>query len=185
VGNRIDVHAEAVFRESLRELGRVEGKNLVIEWRYAGGSFSRCAELIKELVRLNLDCLITVGVDGTRSAMQATRTIPVVMADADDDPVRQGLIARLARPGGNVTGVTSISSELAGKRLELLREIFPALARVAILAVPESDAAAGHARETDTAARAMGLELQSMEVSARFCFSNRAQTRSWSSWLAA
>jgi ABC-type uncharacterized transport system substrate-binding protein len=78
---------------------------------------------------------------------------------------RNGRVIRLARPGGNVTGVTSISSELAGKRLELLREIFPALARVAILAVPESDAAAGHAPETDTAARAMGLELQSMEVS--------------------
>jgi putative ABC transport system substrate-binding protein len=164
VGSGIDARTEA-FRQTLRELGYIEGKNIIIEWRYAEGKVDRRPAFVNELVRLNVDCLVTVGVEGTRLAKQATGTIPIVMADADDDPVRRGLIDSLARPGGNVTGVTSISSDLAGKRLELFKEAVPGLTRMAILAVSKSQVAAGHVRETEGAARALGVELQLMEVS--------------------
>ena len=156
--------SEGAFREGLRDLGYVEGQNIVIEWRLAKGKVETLPELAADLVRLKVECIFSLGVEATRAAKQATSTIPIVMGDADDDPVRQGLITSLARPGGNVTGFISISSDLAGKRVELLKETVPKLSRLAILHVVPSRAAEGHVRETEIAARALGLRLQPLAV---------------------
>ena len=131
---------EEAFRQGLRELGYVEGQNIVIEWRHAKGKLDHLPELGADLAHLNVDCIFAVGVESTRAAKQATSTIPVVMGDADDDPVRKGLVESIARPGGNVTGFISISSDLAGKRLELLKEVVPKASRVAMLHVAQSRA---------------------------------------------
>ena len=162
-GSRIGYQGEA-FQRGLRELGYVEGQNIVIEWRFAKGKMHRFPGLAEELVRLGVDCVVTVGVLATRAAKQATSTIPIVMADADDDPVRQGLIASYARPGGNVTGLISFSSDLAGKRLEFLKETVPKLSHLGILWRPHSEAAKGHFRETEAAARALGIEIVSLPL---------------------
>ena len=114
----------AAFTQRLRELGYTEGQNLVIEWRFADGQAERIPALVAELVRLQVDCLVVGGTEATRVAKQATRTIPIVMLNASEDPVRLGLITSLARPGGNITGVIDISEQLAGKRLALLKEAF-------------------------------------------------------------
>lgn len=158
---------EKAFREALRDLGYVDGRDIIIEWRPAEGKLDRLPGLAADLVRLKVDVIVALGVSPTRAAKQATSTIPIVMADSDDDPVRQGLIASLARPGGNITGVTSISSDLAGKRLELLRNAIPKLSRVTVLSTSkrQGSAAAGHVRETEIAARAAGMELRSVEIS--------------------
>jgi putative ABC transport system substrate-binding protein len=155
---------EEKFRKNLRDLGYIEGQNLVIEWRFTKGKLERLPAFAAELVRLKLDCIIAVGVAPTRAAKNATRTIPIVMGNADDDPVRQGLVASLARPGGNVTGFTNIGSDLAAKRLELLKEAFPEVSRVAILFHPGSPPGVAMRDETEVAARALGIELQSVEV---------------------
>ncbi len=118
------------FRQGLRELGYVEGKNLVIEFRQRKLN-KPYPVLAKELVRLKVDLILAVGIGAARAAKQATRTIPIVMGNSSADPVRHGLIDSLARPGGNVTGVIDILPNLAGKRLELLKEIIPKLSRVA------------------------------------------------------
>jgi hypothetical protein len=110
---------EQAFRRGLRELGYVEGQNLVIEWRFSKGKLDLLQNLASDLVRLKVDLILAIGVAPTRAAKEATGTIPIVMGNADDDPVRLGLVASLARPGGNVTGFTNIGSALAGKRLEL------------------------------------------------------------------
>ena len=169
--NGIEVSEEA-FRQGLRELGYVEGHNLVIEWRFAKGQTAMFPSLATELVRLNVDCIVTIGVAATRVAKQATITIPIVMAAADDDPVRLGLIASFARPGGNVTGIVNVGHELAGKRLQFLKEAVPQASRVAILyplrpgagGGPGVALAGGHLRETQAAAPAFGIQPQSLEV---------------------
>ena len=120
------------FRQGLRELGYVEGKNIVIEWRYAEGKPDRLPALAAELVRLKVDVIVTGGPKATRAAKEATATIPIVMAQ-DRDPVGNGFVASLARPGGNITGLSNLAPELSGKRLELLKEIVPKLSRVAVL----------------------------------------------------
>jgi putative ABC transport system substrate-binding protein len=155
---------EERLRRNLSDLGYIEGQNLVIEWRFTKGKLDRLPDLAAELVRLKVDCIVAVGVAPTRAAKKATRTIPIVMGNADDDPVRQGLVASLARPGGNVTGFTNIGSDLAGKRLELLRETFPDVSRVAILFHPGSPPGVAMRKETEIAARALGVKLQSVEV---------------------
>ena len=152
------------FREALREIGYVEGQNLVIEWRAAKGKLDLLPKLAAELVRLNLDCIVSFGVNPTRAVKQASHTIPIVMGNADDDPVRQGLVASLAQPGGNVTGFTNIGSELAGKRLELLKETVPKISRVAILWDPKGRGGTGHIGETGLAAPKLGVQLQPLEV---------------------
>jgi len=128
--------AEAI-RLALRELGYIEGQNIAIEYRYAEGKRDRLPELAAELVRLKADIIVAAGGDALiRPAMNATKTIPIVMVGPGLDPVKTGLVERLARPGGNVTGLTNLSSELAGKRLELFKDAVPKLARVAVLFDP-------------------------------------------------
>jgi len=161
--SEIAVQDEA-FRQGLRELGYVESQNTTIEWRFSKGKAALLPAIATELVRLKADCIVTAGIDATLAARQATSTIPIVMANSDADPARSGVVASLARPGGNVTGFINIGSDLAGKRLELLKEILPTTSRVAILWDPDSRASAGHVRETRVAARALGIQLQSLEV---------------------
>lgn len=120
------------FRHGLRELGYVEGKHIVIVWRSADGKPERQGELTSELVRLNVDVIVTSGPSMTRAAKEATATIPIVMAQ-DTDPVGNGFVASLARPGANITGLSVLSPELSGKQLELLKEIVPKLFRVSVL----------------------------------------------------
>ena len=120
------------FRRGLRELGYVEGKNIVIEWRYAEGKFDRLPALAAELVRLKVDVIVTSGPLPTRAAKEATVTIPIVMTQVGD-PVGSGFVASLARPDGNITGLSTLAPELSGKRLELLKETVPRLSRVAVL----------------------------------------------------
>jgi putative ABC transport system substrate-binding protein len=153
----------------MRELGYVEGQNAVIDWRFASGKASIFPDLAAELVQLNVDVIVGQGVGATGAAKRATNTIPIVMSNADDDPVRLGLVASLARPGGNVTGFISISSDIAGKRLELLKETVPKASRIAILSRPRSQgtAAASHVRETEVAARALGIKLETLEARGR------------------
>jgi putative tryptophan/tyrosine transport system substrate-binding protein len=119
------------FRQGLRELGYVEGKNIVIEWRSGERNRERVRALAAELVALKVDLIVTGGSGATRPTKEATKTIPIVMAQ-DDDPVGNGFVASLARPGGNITGLSNLDSALSGKRLELLKEIVPKLSRVAV-----------------------------------------------------
>ena len=148
----------------LRDLGYVEGQNIVIERRLGHGKLERLPELAAELVRLNVDCILAGGGDAAVAAQQATSMIPVVMAATDDDPVRLGLVASLARPGGNVTGFINIGWKLAGKRLELLKEALPNMSRAGLVLDPDSRPAAGHLRESTSVARAMRVTLHALEV---------------------
>src|SRR5258706_1221782 len=122
---------EALNR-GLRQLGYVEGKNIVIEWRFADGKLDRLPSLVAELMRLKVEIIVTAGSTPTRAAKTATSTIPIVMTN-DNDPVGDGFVTSLARPGGNITGLSNFAPELNGKRLEILREVVPKLSRVAIL----------------------------------------------------
>jgi len=151
------------FRQGLRELGYVEGKNIFIEWRSAEGNADRLPSLAAELVRLKVDIIVTNGPYSTRSAKAATVTIPIVMA-AVGDPVGDGIVASLARPGGNITGLSSVAPELSGKRLELLKEIVPKLSRVAVLGSSTSPNTAGSFRELELAAGALKVKLQYLDI---------------------
>jgi len=151
------------FRQGLRDLGYIEGQNLVIESRYADTQLDRLYALAAELVRLPVDILVTPGENAARAAQQATHTIPIVLA-AGSDPVGFGLVASLARPGGNLTGLSLMSLELEGKRLELLKEVVPTASRVGVLFNPASISAVQKWRETESAARALGVQLQALEV---------------------
>jgi putative tryptophan/tyrosine transport system substrate-binding protein len=151
------------FRQGLRELGYVEGKNIVIEYRTAEGKLERLPALAAELVRLKVDVIVTRGPPPTRSAKEATSTIPIVMG-SDIDPVGNGFVASLARPGGNITGLSALSPELSGKQLELLKEIIPKLSRVAVLGTSTIPGSAQVLRETEAAARVFGVQLQYLEV---------------------
>jgi putative tryptophan/tyrosine transport system substrate-binding protein len=155
---------EEVFRKALRKLGYIEGRNFAIEWRFSKGRLDLLPELAAELVRLKVDCIVAFGIAPTRAAKDATATIPIAMGNADDDPIRHGLVASLARPGGNVTGFTNIGSDLAGKRLEILKETVPRATRVAIFWDPKGPGGAGHAGEAKVVAPALGVELQPVEV---------------------
>jgi putative ABC transport system substrate-binding protein len=169
---------EDAFRKRMHELGYVEGQNFRIDWRFASGKTSLFSDFAAELVRLNVDAIVGQGVGATGAAKQATSKIPIVMSNADDDPVRLGLVSSLARPGGNVTGFISISSDLAGKRLELLKDTVPKASRIAILSRPRSQgtAAASHVRETQVAARALGIRLESLEARDREDLDNAFRT---------
>ncbi|MBM2803717.1 MAG: transporter substrate-binding protein [Deltaproteobacteria bacterium] len=158
--------AEAI-RLALRERGYIEGQNIATEYRYSEGKIDRAPELLAELVHLKVD-VIVVGPDRwVWAAMNATKTIPIVMAGGGLDPVEAGSVESLARPGGNVTGITNLGSELGGKRLELLKEAVPKLARVAVLYNPDAPGPSREVKELlPVAARALRLTIQPWEVRA-------------------
>src|SRR5574342_625996 len=135
------------FREGLRDLGYVEGQNILIEYRWAEGQYQRFPALIAELIALRVDVIVTAGTPAALAIKKATTSIPLVMAAAGD-PVGVGLVASLARPGGNVTGLSAIAPELEGKRLELLREVVPKLSHIAVLWNPDNPFLAGSVKET-------------------------------------
>ena len=151
------------FRQGLRELGYIEGKNIAIEWRYAEGKEDRLPKLAAELVQLNVEIIVTDGTNVTRAAKSATKTVPIVMA-SDADPIGNGFIASLARPGGNVTGLINLLTGLSGKRLELLKEAIPGISRVGVIWNPENPSSVSGFRETQEAAQVLAMQLQSLEV---------------------
>lgn len=150
------------FRQDLRELGHIEGQNISLEYRWAEGKLDHLPALAAELVRLKVDVLVTGGTAGVRAAKQATSTIPIVVFGAGD-LVGAGLVANLARPGGNITGTHDLSPELSSKRLELLKETVPKLSRVAVLWNPRASA---EVRQIEAVSRTFGLQLQLLEVRA-------------------
>jgi putative ABC transport system substrate-binding protein len=156
------------IRLALRELGYIEGQNIAIEYRYAEGKVDRAPELAAELVRLKVDAIVVAGgTPSVQSAMNATKTIPIVMMGQGSDPVRAGLVESLARPGGNVTGLTALGRELGGKRLELLKEAVPKLSRVAVLYDPANPPSLHEVKELLPAdARALKLTIQPWEIRA-------------------
>ena len=151
------------FREGLRALGYVEGKNIVIEWRAAEGRHDHLAALATELVRLKVDVIVTAGPADTRAAKEATSTIPIVMI-FDNDPVGNGFVASLARPGGNITGLSTLAPELSGKQLELLKEIVPKLSRVGVIGSSTNPGNALVLKEIELAAGAFKIKLQPLDV---------------------
>jgi putative tryptophan/tyrosine transport system substrate-binding protein len=151
------------FRQGLRELGYVDGKNIVIEYRSAEGKLDRLSELAAELVGLKVDVIVTSGPSVTRAVKEATTTIPIVMG-FDTDPVGNGFVASLARPGGNITGLSVVSPELSGKQLELLKEIVPKLSRVAVLGTSTNPGNSQALKETELAAGAYTVQLQNLDV---------------------
>jgi putative tryptophan/tyrosine transport system substrate-binding protein len=158
------IRAEAI-RLALRDLGYIEGRNIAIEFRYAEGKRARQAALAVELVSLNVDIIVIAGGEPlVRTAKNATKTIPLVMVGGGADPVDAGLIESLARPGGNVTGVTNLSRELGGKRLEVFKEAGPNLARLAVLYEPANPSIVVELKEILPAARGIGLTVRSWEV---------------------
>ena len=158
-----DLARTEAFRQGLRELGYVEGKNIVIELRSAEGKLDRLPALAAELVRLKVDVIVTGGPTATRAAKEATSTIPIVMAQ-DTDPVGNGFVASLARPGGNITGLSTLAPELSGKRLELLKETIPKLSRVAVFGTSTNPGNAQSLKEVELAAKAFGVKLQYLDV---------------------
>jgi putative ABC transport system substrate-binding protein len=153
----------AAFRQPLRELGYLEGKNIVIEYRSAQGKLDRLPELATELVRLKVEVIVSGGSGSTRLAKEATNAIPIVMT-GDPDPVGSGFVTSLARPGGNITGLSTLRSELSGKRLELLKEIVPKLSRVALFGTSTQPGNPQALKETELAAGAFGVKLQYLDV---------------------
>jgi putative ABC transport system substrate-binding protein len=151
------------FRQGLRELGYVEGKNIVIEWRSAEGKLDRLPALAAEQVRLKLDVIVTTGPTPTSAAKEATVTIPIVMTQ-DTDPVANGFVASLARPGGNITGLSTLAPEISGKQLELLKEIVPRFLRLAVLWASSNPGNARTLREMEHAAGAFGVKLQFLDI---------------------
>src|SRR5690242_13461081 len=149
------------FREALRELGYTDGKNVVIEWRYADGRSERLPELAIELVRLKVDVIVTQSAPAIRAVQQATKVIPIIMANVGD-PIAQGFVATLAHPGGNITGFTNLSPDLGTKRLEILKEVSPKIFRVAIFqnALQHGPAT----KEMEIAAKSLRVQLQILEV---------------------
>jgi putative tryptophan/tyrosine transport system substrate-binding protein len=163
---------DEAFRQGLRDLGYVEGKNVLIEYRYAEGKVERVPDLAAELVQLKPDVIVVGGNRATRAAKHATNTIPIVVGSADD-LVRAGLVASLANPGGNITGSTGIAPDLSGKRLELLREAVPKASRVAVVWSPSNEAADdAEVKETETAARQLGIKIQPIRVQETSQFQN-------------
>ena len=159
-----DFRQQEAFERGLRDLGWTPGTSILIEYRYAEGKRERLPELAADLVRLSVDVIVASAPVGVRAAQQATRTIPIVMSTLPD-PVREGFVTSLARPGGNTTGITLDVQELAGKQLELLKEAVPNLSRVAVLRNPASGDWDVAKRQIDAAARALKLEVKDFPVS--------------------
>ncbi|HEU4342411.1 MAG TPA: ABC transporter substrate-binding protein, partial [Candidatus Binatia bacterium] len=163
------------FWQGLQTLGYTEGKNIVFEFRYAEGKFDRLPDLATELVRLDVDVIVTTTDRGISAAKHASSTIPIVFAVAGD-PVASGLVASLARPGGNITGLTNLAPELSGKRVELLKEAVPLIKRVAFFWTPAGGAAIPSLKATHETANALGLQLQTFEVNHSRDFDSAFQT---------
>ena len=153
------------FREGLRELGYVEGKNIVIEYRFGEGKLDRLPAMVAELVRLKVDVIVTGGPSATRAAKEASATIPIVMA-TNTDPVGDGFVASLARPGGNITGLSTLAPEISGKRLEILKEIVPRLSRVVVFETSTTPGTAQSLKETELAAVAFSVKLNYLDIRA-------------------
>ncbi|HEX7232653.1 MAG TPA: ABC transporter substrate-binding protein, partial [Candidatus Binatia bacterium] len=151
------------FRQGLRELGYIDAKNVVIETRYAEENLDRLPTLAAELVHLKVDVIVTAGGQATRAAKQATSTIPIVMTQ-DPDPVSSGFVASLARPAGNITGLSTLAPELSGKRLELFREFIPKLSRVAIVGTSAQPGYAETVKELESAAKKLKVQIQQVDV---------------------
>jgi len=151
------------FRQGLRELGYIEQKNIVIEYRFAKGELNRLSELAADLVRLKVDVIVTAGAAATRPAKEATVTIPIVMAN-DNDPVGSGFVVSLAHPGENITGISNFSPEISGKQLELLKEIVPRVSRVAVLGELNNPGNAQALRDMELAAGIIRVQLQTLDV---------------------
>jgi putative ABC transport system substrate-binding protein len=151
------------FRQGLHELGYVEAKNIVIEFRSADGKSERLPGLAAELVRLPVDVIVTAGPTSSRAAKEATVTLPIVMA-MDTDPVGSGFIANLARPGGNITGLSTLAQEISGKQLELLKETMPRLSRVAALRTSSVPGNAQELKEIEVSAKSLGVKVQYLDI---------------------
>jgi putative tryptophan/tyrosine transport system substrate-binding protein len=151
------------FRQGLRELGYLEGKNIGIEYRYSEGNFRRQKELAFELARANVDVIVTSGPASTRAAKEATATIPIIMT-FDSDPVGSGSVASLARPGGNITGLSTLAPEISGKQLELLKEIVPKLSRVAVIGSSANPGNAQVLKGMEAAAQVFSVKLQYLDI---------------------
>ena len=162
-GGNIGSHLWQATREGLRDLGYIEGQNLIIEYRSANGQFERVPEIVAELIRLQVDAIVTIGDPVVTAAKQATTTIPIVMAGAGD-PVGRGFVASLARPGGNVTGISNLAVALTGKWLDLLRDVSPRISRVAILSNAGNSTHALFWAEAQTAAQGMAMTVYNAEV---------------------
>jgi putative ABC transport system substrate-binding protein len=160
------LHRTEAFRQGLRELGYVEGKNISIAYRFAEGNPDRLLALAAELVGLKVDIIVTAGGIVTRAVKEADSTIPIVMTN-EGDPVGSGFVASLARPGGNITGLSTFAPELSGKRLELLKEIIPKLSRVAVFGTSTLPDNAQRLREVELAAKTFGVKLQYLDILAR------------------
>jgi putative tryptophan/tyrosine transport system substrate-binding protein len=158
VTNRVEA-----FRQGLRERGYTEGKTILVEYRYGEGKADLLAEQVADLVRLKVNVIVTAGSQATRPAKEATTTIPIVMAQ-DNDPVGSGFVANLARPGGNITGLANLTTEIAGKQLELLKEIIPKLARIAVLRDLTEPGSPQGVRQIDLAAQQFGLQRHYVDV---------------------
>jgi putative ABC transport system substrate-binding protein len=165
------------FQQGLRDLGYIEGKNIAIEYRFAEGNLKRLRELAAELVGFKVNVIVTWGTPQILAVKQATKTSPIVMAFSGD-PVRDGFVASLARPGGNITGLSSVAQDLSGKRLELLKETFPQLARVGFLWDPADPAATANVKETETAGQALGAQVQPLAVRSQKDFQNAFEAAS-------
>jgi len=163
LGSELTSGPQEAFRQGLRELGYVQGQNIVLEYRFAEGRADRLPDFAAELVRHKVDVIVAGGTPAPLAAKHATSTIPIVMAAAGD-PVRTGLVANLAKPGGNVTGLSTSTPDLAAKRLELLKEVVPGVSRVAVLWNAANPFTVLNMRETEAAARTLGLHVQSLEV---------------------
>jgi len=151
------------FRQGLRELGYTEGQDIVIELRFAEGKSERLPALVAELIQLKVDVIVLSGTPAARAAKQATSTIPIVMGSSAD-PVGTRLVASLARPGGNVTGLSTLGSDLSGKRLELLKEVVPGVSRIAVLSNPTNQSVPALLSETEIAAQSLGVQIQFLEA---------------------
>ncbi len=154
---------DEAFRQGLHELGYVEGQNIAIEHRAAEWKYERLPGLAAELVRLNVDVIVAASPPATEAAKQATRTIPIVFT-VSGDPVAEGFVASLARPGGNLTGLATISPELVGKQLEMLKAVAPKVSRVAVLQNPDQPSHARSVRQAEDPARALGVQLQVLKA---------------------
>jgi putative ABC transport system substrate-binding protein len=163
---RLGIEArEEAFRQTMRDLGYIEGQNLVIDWRFAKGKSALFPALATELVRSRADCVVVFGVSAIRAVKQLTDTIPIVMGTIDADPVELGLVASLALPSGNITGFTGIAYDIAGKRLELLKETVPKAIRAAIFVTSSTGTTAqAHLTQTEVTARALKMQLQVLSV---------------------